>query len=44
MRLSEYETESTKNVLIAQLMTAISSVFINIFGKFSTLRSVSSLT
>ena len=43
MRLSAYATESTKNVLRTQQMTEIRSVFMNILGKFRTLRSVNSL-
>ena len=43
IRLSEYATDSTKKVLIAQLKIAMISVFMNILGKFRTFRSVSSL-
>jgi hypothetical protein len=44
IRLSEYETDSTKDVLIKQLQMAMISVFLNILGKFRTFLSVRSFT
>jgi hypothetical protein len=44
IRLREYDTDSTKDVLIQQLQIAMISVFLNILGKFRTFLSVRSFT
>ena len=44
IRLSEYDTDSTNDVLMQQLQMAMISVFLNIRGKFRTFLSVRSFT
>lgn len=42
MRLMQYATDKTKITEMTQVKHAMMNVVVNIFGKFSTLRSVNS--